>query len=170
MRLILTICAMLALATCANADAISYLSARTQFSGNVGYLWVTPNSSAQTWQGPDVGAVLTVSLHQQFSVYGSYEHGFPMGGSSGQQNIVRIAGSYKAWPPLGVENANAVFVSAGRGWFGRENIRGIRSTDAGVVVSHELNKDAALAFAWSHAFADDGVGDFDFVKACVNLH
>jgi len=155
------------------ADAMSYLSARTQFSGNAGYLWVTPNSGAPNWQGPDLGGALTVSLHPQFAIYGSYDHGFPVAGSNGQFNIVRVAGSYKAWPALGVESSNSVFVNAGRGWFGRSNIRAVRSTDAGIVVSHLFKPEypsMAVALAWSHAFADEGAGDFDFVKLCLNVH
>lgn len=167
-----------ALFVCASCQAMPVhatqlwdVASKTQFSASTGYLWFTPTGIGQSnWQGASTGGAITLNLHRRFSVYGAFDHGFPLAESDGHFNIVRAMGSLKLYPLEGAKSDNAIFLGAGRGWFGKTSVKQIKSTEVQVVASHLVNPHVALFGLYSHSFADEPALDFDFLKAGLNFH
>jgi hypothetical protein len=148
----------------AQGNPILDLAGRVQFSANGSYMWFSPLGEAtDNWRGADLGGAATLSLHQRLAVYA-------IGESRGHFNILRAMANLKIYPAHGSESDNTVFIGAGRGWFGTESVRELRSTEVQVVASHLFNDHLAGFGMYTHSFADAPATDFDFLKVGFNVH
>lgn len=128
---------------------------RTHISANGGAFILTTNSQ---WSGASLGGALTYNLHQKFSVFGAYDHGFPVNDVDAHLNVWRAVGSLRVHP-------NAI-VGFGYAWFSREVQGGL----AQFVVTRELAPRLSVAGAYAHVFSREELADFEYFKVCLNYH
>ena len=169
------IIALMLLTICSTAysQELTDWNKRLQISANGGALWFSrTGAETDNWRGADLGGSVTYSLHQAFSVYGIYSHGFPLEGADGHANFVQLIGNLKVYPSsrraLSEDTEWAVFVGGGKGWFGFDNnIKDFSSYEAQLVVARKLGNRVAAYGKYGHSFVQTGTDEpgFDLVRA-----
>lgn len=168
-RFMLIVAVLMIAATNAQAQKLGDYRARLSLAANGSGMWFSRAGNVNNWNGIDVGGAATYNLHELFSVYGAYDHGFSTN-NAGQMNFARIIGNLKVYPGPTVRNTkNAIFIGAGKGWFGKHTVKDWNSYEAQVVVAHKIQPRAAVFGLYSHSFLTQGGPDFDFLKLGLNL-
>ena len=138
---------------------------RAALSASGGYAAQRPyGGEAAPWRGVDAGLSLSYSLHPLLSAYGVYAHEFPFKSADGHANVVRAGANLKVYPKLEEASKLALFLGAGRIWWGGA-IHDQAALETRLVASWSLQPRIAAYAAYSHAFGSSGAQDFDeFVR------
>lgn len=87
---------------------------RTQLSVNVGGLFFfEEETGAETSKGVAGGMALTYSLHERLSLYGLYDHGFPIDASGRHVDILNAAANLTVYPPTVGASNTRLFLGGG---------------------------------------------------------
>ena len=115
---------LLCMAPMAGAQTATYpvfdVAHRTQLSVNLGGMqFFEEQTGAEGWRGISAGGALTYSLHDRLSLFGLYDHGFPLNATDGHENILRAAANLKVFPAPGDKSATNLWIGGGGAFFNR---------------------------------------------------
>ena len=87
---------------------------RAQVSLNAGALFFfEEETGAETSKGIAGGGALTYSLHERFSLYGLYDHVFPIDASGTHQDVIGGAANLLVYPLPGEASQTRLFIGGG---------------------------------------------------------
>lgn len=115
-------------------------------------------TTGEDWSGASLGGTVLYNLHQQFSVFGGYDHGFPINDVDEPLDLWRAVGSVRVHPN--------VFVGFGYAWFEK----GIEGGLTQLVVTKQIAPRVALGGLYAHVFARDQLDDFEYARVYLNYH
>jgi hypothetical protein len=115
-------------------------------------------TAGENWSGPCLGAALNYNLHAKLSVFGAYDHGFPLNDLDGEKNFGRVVGSMRVHP--------SAFVGFGYGWFGPALQGGL----AQFLVYKPLMKRLDVAGTYAHVFTKGTQDDFEYFRVFLNYN
>ncbi len=145
--------AMLFLVPAASAQTYSIWDAgkRTQLSVNAGgMVFFEEETGTESWRGVSAGGALTYSLHDRFSVFGTYDHGFPIDASTGHENLLRGSANLKVYPPRGEASNTKLFIGAGAAFFQRGDTDGWRGYEGHLTIARVFKDGWSLAATYVH--------------------
>lgn len=137
------------------AVPLGSVSERTHVTANGGAMLLTQGTD---WSGASLGGTVLYNLHQKFSVFGGYDHGFPVNSVDEDLDFVRAVGSLRVH-----DNA---FVGFGYGWFGNEVEGGLTQ----LIVTKQVMPRVALSGLYARVFSSGALDDFDYARVYVNYH
>ncbi|HKQ59269.1 MAG TPA: hypothetical protein VJY35_15510 [Candidatus Eisenbacteria bacterium] len=130
---------------------------RTQVAVHVGALTIAEQETGSPeWSGVEAGGAIVYSLHKQFSLVGTYDHGFPITSDRDHRNYLRAVGNLKVYPPPTERSATNLFI--GGGYMVIDRAAGAESWQGGlgqVVVSHLFADGWGVYGSYIHGFARD---------------
>jgi len=128
---------------------------RAHVTVNAGGMFLTTGAD---WSGASLGGTVLYNLHPQFSIFGGYDHGFPINDVDKDLNLYRLVGSLRVHP-------NA-FVGFGYAWFGE----GIEGGLAQLLVTKQVTHRVAVGAMYAHVFSRAELDDFEYTRVYVNYH
>lgn len=135
---------------------LTAVSERAHATANAGAFVLT---TGEDWSGASLGGTLLYNLHPKLSVFGAYDHGFPVNDLDDPLNVWRAMASARIHP--------SAFVGFGYAWFGDEVDGGLVQLTIYKPVMRRLD----LAGSYSHVFPRGlEVADFEYVKVGLNYH
>lgn len=138
-------------------DAVSLLDVthRAHVTVNAGAMFLTEGAD---WSGASAGGTVLYNLHPKLSLFGGYDHGFPVNDVDAHLNLFRAIASVRIHP-------NA-FVGFGYAWFGN----GIEGGVTHLLVTKQVMPHLALAGVYAHVFARGDLEDFEYARVYLNYH
>jgi len=131
------------------------VSERAHVTANAGAMYLT---TGEGWSGASVGGTVLYNLHQQFSVFGGYDHGIPINDVDEHLDLWRAVGSLRVH--------NNAFVGFGYAWFSE----GVEGGLAQIVLARQVAPRLAIQGMYAHVFSRDEAEDFEYLRVFVNYH
>lgn len=128
---------------------------RFHVTANGGAMYFT---QGEDWSGASLGAGIGYNLHEKFSVFGGYDHGFPINDVDEQLDLWRAVGS--------VQVHEDVFLGFGYATFGKDIEGGLAQLTVSKQVAHRL----AVGGLYAHVFARDELDDFEYARVFLAYH
>ena len=129
---------------------------RTQLSANVGgMVFYEEQTGVEGWRGISTGGALTYSLHERLSLFGVYDHGFPIDASSGHENVVRGAANLKVYPLPGESSPTRLLVGGGAAFFDRGVTDGWRGYEGHVTIARVFRDGWSLSGSYLYGIPFD---------------
>lgn len=132
---------------------IGSVSERTYIMVNGGGMFIT---KGKDWSGASLGGTLVYNLHQDFSVFGGYDHGFALNDVDGDLNLYRAIGNVRIHPHA--------LVGFGYAWFDKETAGGI----AQLMIYKKVAKRLYVNGMYAHVFSRDDIDDFEYARVFLN--
>ncbi len=133
---------------------VTKVSERTYLMVNGGGMFLT---QGKDWSGASLGTTLVYNLHQDFSVFGGYDHGFALNDVDGDIDLWRVIGNVRIHP-------NAL-VGFGYAWFDKETEGGV----AQLMVYKKVAKRLYVNGMYAHVFSRDDLDDFEYARVFLNF-
>lgn len=151
--------------------ALSELGKNLTLSANASGMWLGREGGGSSWNGADIGGALTANLHEMFSVYAAYDHGFPFRKADPHMSFVRVAANLRVYPQRYGESDERLFVGLAKSWFGEADVKDAQTLDAQLTGTHKLGPRLFMFGMYSHAFAiNPGLqADRNYAKVGLNL-
>jgi opacity protein-like surface antigen len=134
---------------------ITSVSERLHVMGSGGGIVLT---TGDDWSGASLGGTVVYNLHQQFSVFGGYDHGFPVNDVDRSLDFWRAVGNVRVHPNAGI--------GFGYGWFGEDVEGGLTQ----LVVSKIVLPRLSVGGLYAHVFSAGEIDDFEYAKVYLNYH
>lgn len=115
-------------------------------------------TTGDDWSGASLGGTAVYNLHQRLSVFGGYDHGFPVNDVDRSLDFWRVVGNVRIHSNAGV--------GFGYGWFGDDLKGGLTQ----LVVSKLVMPRLSIAGLYAHVFSDGETDDFEYGKVYLNYH
>ena len=159
MKILITLLLALTLATSARAQTaivpLTDVSQRGHVTVNGGAMVLT---SPSQWSGASLGGTVLYNLHPKFSVFGGYDHGFPVNSVDPHLNLWRAVGSLRVHPDA--------LVGFGYAWFDKRTEGAL----AQLSVSKNVIPRVDVAGMYAHIFSRGELDDFEYFRVLVNYH
>jgi hypothetical protein len=115
-------------------------------------------TSPEKWSGASLGGTVLYNLHPKLSVFGGYDHGFPINDVDESLNLWRAVGSLRVHP-------NAL-VGFGYAWFDKHTDGAL----AQLVVTKQVLPRTGVGAVYAHIFSSGTLEDFEYLRVYVNYH
>jgi len=142
-------------ASAQEAVPLTDVSERAHVTVNGGAMVLT---TGPDWSGASLGGGVGYNLHQKFTVFGGYDHGFALNNVDGDLDLYRVVGSVPVHP-------NA-FVGFGYAWFSE----GVEGGITQLTVTKQIASRLAISGLYAHVFAKDSLDDFEYARVYLNYH
>jgi len=150
-----TAAALLLLAPHAYAQTKPSTADRMHVTVNGGAMVITTEPN---WSGASLGAGIGYNLHPALTVFGGYDHGFPVKRDESHLNLYRVVGNLHVLPDA--------FVGFGYAWFDRHTDGAL----AQLALTRQVMRRVEVAGMYAHVMSRSAAPDFEYVRVCVNYH